>query len=85
MRAKTLVELFGHNLVGRTVLTDRVGAWPGGPAEVIQIKPDAKAPEISFQVRHKTAADPLKPSRYWEIGVFDHENVELFSTPKEAA
>lgn len=85
MRARNLLERYAHTLIGKTVLTERYGEWPGGDAEIIQIVPDVDgAPEIVFQVRHKTATDPLNPSRYWEIGIFDHENVELFATPKEA-
>ena len=77
MKAKYLVQRYAYSLIGKTVLTERIGEWPGGDAEVIALQPDPKAPEIVMQVRHKSKADPLEPSRLWEMGVFEHENVEL--------
>lgn len=64
--AKEAVQKFGAGLIGKIVMTEAIGEYPGGPAEVIELEPDPNAPEIVFQVRHAT---------FGEIGVFDHELV----------
>ena len=76
MNAAYLVKLHGKKLVGRKVFTEPYGEWPGGPAEVIELQPDRKHPEISFQVRHLLVDEIGKEGR-WEIRVFEHEDVDL--------
>lgn len=68
MTAQELVDVLGDALVGRRVITEAIGEYPGGEAEVIQIQPDPEAPEIVFQVKHPT---------YGEMGVFDYEDISL--------
>lgn len=65
--AQQLLSRLGEALVGREVLTQPYGEWPGGIARVTQVAPDPAAPEIVFQVVMKG----------WEIGVFHFEPVEL--------
>lgn len=72
MRAGEIITLPGQHL-----LTEKLGDWPGGSAKVIELRPDpVGAPEIAFQVRHTTAIDP-ETGELWEIGVFEHEQVDL--------
>lgn len=71
MTAKELVQTtgaLGVDLVGKKILTQRYGEYPGGIAEVTELAPDETAPEIVLNVRHPT---------FGEIGVFDHEEVSL--------
>lgn len=69
MTALELVKSLGADLVGRVIETRAIGAWPGGLARVIELQPDAAAPEIVFQVKHCRTNE--------ECGVFAHEPVEL--------
>lgn len=64
-KAAELSAAYGHRLVGSTVFTSVVGRWHGGMARVIEIQPDAAAPEIPFQVKHCDTGE--------EIGVFGDE------------
>jgi len=68
MLAEELVKKHGSALIGRTVLTNPMGEYPGGYAEVLELEPDPEAPEIVFQVKHPT---------FGEIGVFGYERVYL--------
>jgi hypothetical protein len=63
-------------LVGRIVMTEAIGHWPGGPAEVIEFMPDVEAPEIPYQVRHiHWAGDDLIENG--EIGLFENEEIQI--------
>lgn len=73
MKADLLLAKFGTLLIGRQVMTEPYGEWPGGVATVKEIQPDPNAPEIPFYVE-MDGWDGL-------MGVFDHEDVELM--PKE--
>lgn len=73
MTAEQLFYRHGHELLGRMIHTESIGEYPGGPAVVVELEPDKAAPEIIFTVRHKT---------FGEIGVFEHEEVELLSGPE---
>lgn len=66
--AKKLVKAHGRNLVGKKVVTQAMGEYPGGIATVIEIAPDFTAPEIVFDVEHPT---------FGRIGVFENEPVRL--------
>ena len=66
--AGELAMRLGRDLIGRNILTVPMGNWPGGSAEVIQLKPDPGASDISFQV---------KSGLHGEVGVFEYEQVRL--------
>lgn len=79
----TALELFNvytrpEELVGRWIMTECGGQYPGGLAEVIEIMPDPDAaPEITFQVRNplfQSSGNPLG-----QIGVFAWEEVQLIN------
>ena len=73
MNARTLVEVAGHRLVGRTVLTEVLGYYPGGEARVVEMAPDPGTPEILFAVEHPIREQAGRR----RIGVFDWEEVVL--------
>lgn len=68
MTAERLVRRMGKALIGRTVTTEKIGDYPGGPAKVIWIQPDTSAPEIVYRVLHPT---------FGKMGVFDRETATL--------
>ncbi len=75
MRADVLVELThatSTELLGRRVLTDPMGEWPGGIATICELAPDPAAPEIVFNVKADFWPDDDGP-----MGVFGYEEVEL--------
>jgi hypothetical protein len=74
MKASELVAKYGKSLIGRKVVTQAVGAWPGGPATVTQVRHDKNAPEIVFMVKSLNAKIHLT---HGEMGVFDHEDCTL--------
>lgn len=74
MRAKLLAKK-GASLVGRRVLTQAYGDWPGGVARVTRMGDDPAAPEIVFFVE-------MDGWEEGEMGVFDHEYVELLEGEK---
>jgi hypothetical protein len=51
LTAEELVKEYGKSLIGRKVMTQKVGFWPGGLARVISLNPDPNAPEIIMMVR----------------------------------
>lgn len=69
MKAIQLRALLMDQLIRRKIITEQYGEWPGGIATVIKLYPDPEAPEIVFDVKHDETGE--------EIGVFDHENVQL--------
>ena len=82
MNAYDLVKKHGKNLVGRTIMTEQEGAWPGGKARVLELFPDKEgAPEIVMQVRGLERQGRHVDNEDDDIGVFDHEEVTLL--PKE--
>ena len=66
-----MLDAYGKSLIGKRVLTESYGAWPGGVATVTRVKPDRRAREIVFNVSMPSYEDGE------EIGVFEHENVEF--------
>jgi len=81
--AKELLDEFGEGLIGRRVRTLPLGAWPGGSARIVKVRPDPEAPEIVFEVRgtgqkvqNAIAAGDLEDE---VMGVFDYEEVELLA------
>lgn len=68
MNAGDLVNLYGASLVGRYVLTERIGDWPGGLALVKGLYHDEDAPEIVLLVEQK-GRDMM--------GVFEDEKIIL--------
>lgn len=77
MNAGVFAERYKDRAVGMRVLTAPYGDWPGGPAIVTRMAPDPGAPEIVFDVRSETHPSPDEPGELWEIGVFDHEEIEV--------
>lgn len=77
MSAKFFVWKWGQQAIGKNILTQPYGAYPGGIAEVVNIHPDPEAPEIVMTVKHPTWTNEEGES---EIGVFDHEEVFPEST-----
>jgi hypothetical protein len=79
MLAGILLEQ-GNSLIGKTIITQRFGYWPGGPAVITELRPDPQAPEIVFQVRGTGVEVKLAVERGLldseEIGVFEYEEVE---------
>ena len=73
MTAKQLVKKMGRKLIGRTILTVKMGEYPGGLAKVIALNIDRAAPEIVCNVRHPA---------FGEIGVFENEEVMLMAVRK---
>ena len=54
-------------LIGRYVLTERIGDWPGGLALVVGVTPDPDAPEIVLYVQQKGET----------MGIFENEQIIL--------
>lgn len=73
MNAAQLKFMYGDLLLGRVIVTEAIGEWPGGIADIIEIAPDEG---IAFQVRHKTVKNP-ENGKLWEIGVLEYETVIL--------
>ena len=64
-------ELFGRldkKAIGKVIITEAIGTWPGGPAKIIEVRPDRRCPEIVFQVQAPDGDT---------IGVFEWENIEV--------
>ena len=72
--ANAIVKQYGEKLVGKTILTQRIGEWPGGLAVVTQIRHDKNAPEIVCLVRH---ANQEYAEEFGEMGIFHDEKVEV--------
>lgn len=76
MNAREFVDMWGEKLIGRAVNTDSWGgSYPGGPAIVIAIHPDPKAPEIVMTVEHPTWRHPVEG--FSDMGIFEHEELSL--------
>lgn len=69
-RADEAVQRFGKQLLGRKILTLSLGAYPGGVARAIGLRPDKNAPDIVLQVRHD---DPT----VGEIGILEWEQIGI--------
>jgi hypothetical protein len=63
MIAREILQKYKENLIGKPVLTEQIGDWPGGLATVTEIEPDPGAPEIVFNVE----------SEHGAVGVFEYE------------
>lgn len=71
MTAKQLLHLAGKNLLGKRVITDPMGEYPGGMAMVIEIDPEM---DIAFMVQHPTWKSDC--CRNGQIGILDFEEVD---------
>ena len=68
MNALDLINTYAADkLVGRYVLTERIGDWPGGLALVVGFTPDPDAPEIVMYVQQKVET----------MGIFEDEQIVL--------
>jgi hypothetical protein len=72
-----LIE-YGSSLIGKTIITQKIGDWPGGICIVTDVNPDENAPEICFSVK-RVCDDSFNGIR--EIGVFDWEYVMVLPAP----
>lgn len=73
-----LVAAIGDNLIGRQIVTEAVGEYPGGVATIIELFPDLEAaPEIVMQVHNPEykSDDGLVPPG--QMGIFEWEDVIL--------
>ncbi len=75
MKAIQLRAIYGVQLIGQKVMTEEVGEYPGGEAEVTELWPDPKDDNIVFNVRHPTWRTEDHPNG--EIGVFAQEECNL--------
>lgn len=81
------VKKYGDSLVGKEIITVRVGAWPGGRAKVFELYNDPAAPEIVLQVKgvenntRVTRAILSGQLDSDEIGVFENEEIILLEPP----
>jgi hypothetical protein len=67
VNASTFRHKHGNDLIGKNVMTQQIGSYPGGLAKVIEIDPDVDA-GIVLQVLHPT---------FGEIGIFDYEDISF--------
>lgn len=72
---KLVAEVGAKKLVGKRVMTQRYGDWPGGPATITEVGHDAGAPEIAFLVKHDTWSRGDDDDGI--MGVFEYEVVRL--------
>lgn len=72
--AKDLLYKYRFNLCGIIVLTEDLGIFPGGLAEIIEIEPDPNAPEISFNVHS------FYNNEEFVMGIFEWENIQVYKT-----
>jgi hypothetical protein len=70
MPADDAVEIYDDLLIGVNVNTEAAGEYPGGPATIIQVRPDPQVTEIVLQVSNPEFEDG-------EVGVFEYEHLEF--------
>ena len=79
INAQQAVKLFGKILIGRQVITEAIGAWPGGLCKVISLSEDANAPEIVLNV--KRLEDRTTRMEEFQIddecGIFEYEDITI--------
>lgn len=68
MNARQLRATMGKKLIGRRIVTARMGEYSGGVATVIDLGHDKNAPEIVMNVRKRGC--PC-------MGIFEYERVRL--------
>lgn len=82
--ADALALKYKDLLVGRIILTEPYGEWPGGAGKVIEVVPDVGEQDIPVWIEAldliHDEQDGRGPQR-WVIGVFDHEFVWLLAAP----
>lgn len=74
MNAAQLVVWKDKDLVGMSVITQPMGAYPGGLGIVTEIRPDPEAPDLAFNVENEVWTDDEGGH---EIGIFTYEDVVL--------
>ena len=67
MNAQALLQHHGEALIGRHVMTAKIGDYPGGIARVIRTREEPDD-DIAYFVQHPT---------FREMGVFDWEPAQL--------
>ena len=76
--AADLLKFLEGSLVGRMIMTAKMGSYPGGPARVTQITPDRHATDIILYVSNPAW------KKGEDIGVFEYEYVKLLPQEKES-
>lgn len=76
MNALTAVQLYGQALIGQTILTEKIGDYPGGPATVIEIWPDENAPDIPIMVSNPAYRDLDGDNT---MGIMVHEEIQILT------
>lgn len=76
MNAGSFVNIYGRSAIGRVVITQAIGSYPGGPAIVTTTNPDPAAPEVVMLVKHPWWTHPDWPTDP-VMGIFEHEEVEF--------
>jgi len=66
--AGEMVEKYGKDLIGKTVLTAPMGEYPGGLAIVTEIEPDENNTEIALNVNHPV---------FESMGIFYYEEMTV--------
>ena len=72
--AADVVKKYGKSLVGKRVMTQAVGEWPGGEAIVTKVRHDKNAPEIVCLVR---SCNAKVNKQFGEMGCFHDEQMEV--------
>jgi hypothetical protein len=73
---------YGDELIGRLIVTEPYGAFPGGPAKVLELYDDSNAPEIVLYVRY-LYRDIVATNENGELGVFENEVAHLLNRAPE--
>jgi hypothetical protein len=79
-KAKDLVKDYGSKLVGRIVITEAIGIWPGGHAIVRKVK-CKDDPNISMFVEIPGLRTD-KNELFNEMGIFQWETITLTNLKK---
>lgn len=71
---RDLLYKYGTDLCGIVILTEEVGDYTGGLAEIIDLEPDPAAPEIVFNVHRFHNNEEIV------MGIFEWETVRVYNT-----
>lgn len=76
MNAGSFVNIYGRSAIGRVIMTEAIGGYPGGAAIVTGLHPDPAAPEIVMLVKHPFWTHSFSPANP-VIGILEHEEVDF--------
>jgi len=78
MKAHEMTEALGKRLIGRQVLTQAMGTWPGGLAKVLELDPDPNDDNIVMLVKPLAGQiDPDTKEPFKEMGIFWNEEISF--------